>query len=137
MTVETDQKKYDFALVASDDLDAPYLVRFRNTDTKAATPPPLATELRAVGELTGYKVRGDKSLRPQSINDDGSRTFITWSADQPIPAVFAINRLGSEAMVDGYMRNSVFTIDHVHQQLVFRIDNATATASRLPRKGKK
>lgn len=43
----------------------------------------------------------------------------------------------SEAMVDGYMRNSVFTIDHVHQQLVFRIDNATATASRLPRKGKK
>jgi type IV secretion system protein VirB9 len=34
-------------------------------------------------------------------------------------------------MVDGYMRNDIFTIDRVHQRLVFRIDKKLARAQRI------
>jgi len=137
MEVETDQRKYEFALAVSDDLKIPYLIRVHADDNQATKHRSPTTEPRLEGELTSYRLSGDRSLRPQSINDDGYRTFITWAPDQLIPAVFSVNRLGNEAMVDGYMRDKVFTIDHVHQQLIFRIDSAVATARRLPRKGKK
>jgi type IV secretion system protein VirB9 len=77
-----------------------------------------------------YNVRGNRELRPSAITDDGSKTYIEWRPDQAIPAVFALDRLKREEMVNGYMRDDVFTIDRVYDRLVFRIDRATATAVR-------
>lgn len=78
-----------------------------------------------------YRVTGEKALRPESISDDGVRTYLIWHPDKALPAVFAINASGDEEIVDGYMRDGVFTIDRVYAKLVFRIDRKTAKAERL------
>ena len=80
-----------------------------------------------------YRVTGEKALRPESIRDDGVHTYLIWHPDQALPAVFAINASGDEEIVDGYMRDGVFTIDRVYAKLVFRIDRKTAKAERLTR----
>jgi type IV secretion system protein VirB9 len=82
--------------------------------------------------MTGrYKLSGAVELRPAKISDDGIHTYIAWAPDQALPAVFAVNAMGAEEMVDGYMRNDVFTIDRIHQRLVFRIDKKLASAQRI------
>jgi type IV secretion system protein VirB9 len=80
-----------------------------------------------------YRVSGERALRPEQISDDGDKTYLVWGADQALPAVFAINAFGGEEIVDGYMRDGVFTIDRVYTRLVFRIDRKVAKADRLTR----
>jgi type IV secretion system protein VirB9 len=77
-----------------------------------------------------YKLSGEASLRPVRISDDGTHMYLEWSEDQALPAVFALNAQGEEEMVDGYMRQGIFTIDRVHNRLVFRIDKKFARADR-------
>lgn len=79
----------------------------------------------------GYKLSGEKTLRPVRIADDGARTYIEWDPDQALPAVFAVNAQGGEEMVDGYMRAGIFTIDRVIPVLIFRIDKKWAKAVRF------
>ena len=97
--------------------------------------PSVGTGLTSTSAMTGYKLSGEKSLRPSRIGDDGVHTYIEWSEDQALPAVFAVNALGDEEMVDGYMRQDIFTIDRVHQRLVFRIGKKLAKAERVIRQG--
>lgn len=78
-----------------------------------------------------YRLSGEKSLRPSRIGDDGVHMYLEWSEEQALPAVFAINALGEEEMVDGYMRQGIFTIDRVHHALVFRIGKKRARAERV------
>lgn len=83
------------------------------------------------GTTGRYRLTGAAELRPTQISDDGTHTYIVWAPEQALPAVFAISATGKEEIVDGYMRNDVFTIDRVHQQLVFRIDKQLARAKRI------
>jgi type IV secretory pathway VirB9-like protein len=78
-----------------------------------------------------YRLSGEKSLRPARIGDDGTHMYLEWDEEQALPAVFALNALGEEEMVDGYMRSGVFTIDRVHRDLVFRIGKKRAHAKRV------
>jgi type IV secretion system protein VirB9 len=77
-----------------------------------------------------YKLSGDRRLLPISIQDDGARVYLRWSASQALPAVFAVGDQGQEEVVNGYMRDDTFVIDRVYGRLVFRIDKARALASR-------
>jgi type IV secretory pathway VirB9-like protein len=81
--------------------------------------------------VAAYRLSGEKSLRPARIGDDGTHMYLEWDEEQALPAVFALNALGEEEMVDGYMRSGVFTIDRVHQDLVFRIGKKRAQAKRV------
>lgn len=78
-----------------------------------------------------YRLSGEKSLRPVRIGDDGTHMYLEWSEHQALPAVFAVNALGDEEMVDGYMRQGIFTIDRVHNSLVFIIGKKRAKATRV------
>ena len=52
-----------------------------------------------------------------------------------MPAVFALDPLGQETLVNGMMRDGMYVIDSVAKRLVFRLNAQTAYASRhLPRK---
>jgi type IV secretion system protein VirB9 len=87
----------------------------------------------ALGVSSSYRLSGEMSLRPARIGDDGIHMYIEWSEEQALPAVFALNALGDEEMVDGYMRQGVFTIDRVYPALVFRIGKKRAKAMRVSR----
>ena len=130
--VQTDRRSYDFDLEAGEGLMSAYLVRLQ-FGSDASPPPPAPIEL-ASEEISNldwsYRLRGDASVRPASIRDNGRKTVITYAPTQPLPAVFAIGATGDEEVVDGYMRGDAFVIDRVHAELVFRIDKEKATARR-------
>jgi type IV secretion system protein VirB9 len=134
LAVETDRRAYSFILETGDGLQAAYLVRLRfdGAQDVAALQPPIPTDGLS-GLDWAYRLRGDRSVRPVSIRDNGEKTVIEYAPGQALPAVFAIGPTGAEEVVDGYMRGGLFIIDRVHQQLVFRIDRAKATATRSER----
>ena len=126
LVVETDRRSYRFNLVPAIDTNAPYLVRMTYPATAAAF-----NSMPAAPRPGGiWKVTGAKALTPTAISDDGTHTYVRWSRDQLIPAVFAVNDVGGEELVDGYMRGDVYTIDRINRRLVFRIDKAKASAVR-------
>jgi|GEM_PF-548357 type IV secretion system protein VirB9 len=134
LTVETDRRVYNFQLETGDGLQAAYLVRLQFAGGAGIAQSPSGQGLI---ELTGldwtYRLRGDQSVRPASVRDNGAKTVIEYAPGQSLPAVFAIGPTGDEQVVDGYMRDGLFVIDRVHEELVFRIDKAMATARRSVR----
>lgn len=129
MTVRSDRRSYTIELEAGDDRRAAYVVRYvYPSDFHEASPgqsPP-----GAASAVARYRLKGAASLRPQSIADDGERTYIRWGEEQPLPAVFASDATGRELTIDGQMRGEYYTIDRVWPRLVFRIDKLQATAER-------
>lgn len=128
LLVQTDRRSYPFRVRTESGLMAAYLVQF--TFAPPARAPEAASPPRATGEVWAYRLKGDASVRPSAISDDGIRTTIEFAAEQPLPAVFAIGSNGEEEVVNGYMRDDRFVIDRVHSELVFRIDKARAIARR-------
>ena len=57
LTVETDQRNYDFALQSDLSLSAAYLVRFAYAPAIAAEPEPI---YETTGQLWSYKLKGDR-----------------------------------------------------------------------------
>ena len=138
LSVGTNASSYQFTLTAAFGASVPYLVRVENGGSTVSgkfspqiwTPP-------VVVQPGLYKLSGNKELRPSVIRDDGAKMYIEWSGPQAIPAVFSLNNLGREEMVNGYMRGGAFTIDRIYDRLIFRIDKAEATARRYLPKVKK
>jgi type IV secretion system protein VirB9 len=135
MLVDTAQRRYEFDLATGTGLAAAYVVRFVGSAPAPATIS-LAAQPAAAPVMTGeYRLSGEATLRPSRIGDDGTRTYLEWDAYQSLPAVFGIGFNGEEEVVDGYMRNGVFTIDRVYGELVFRIDKKLARARRTVKVG--
>jgi len=78
----------------------------------------------------GWHLTGAPLLRPAEIRDDGQRIFLTFDADQELPAVFGITRSGEETLVNGHMRGGVYVVDEMYPALVFRLGRDVARASR-------
>lgn len=100
-----------------------------SNDAAKASTAPVASPV----EMITYRLSGERALHPTRIGDDGERTYLEWSDEQALPAVFAINAFGEEEMADGYMRDGIYTIDRVYERLVFRIGRNTAKAFRNER----
>lgn len=134
LTVQTNRRAYSFQLETGVSLQSAYVVRLQ-FGGGSAVPAPQSGQSPA--DLTGldwtYRLRGDQSVRPAAIRDNGQKTVIEYAPGQSLPAVFAIGPTGAEEVVDGYMRDGMFVIDRVHEELVFRIDKAKATARRSAR----
>ncbi|MBC9032999.1 TrbG/VirB9 family P-type conjugative transfer protein [Sphingomonas sp. JC676] len=132
MVVITDTRAYSFDLAPLGEAqpDMAYTVRFLYPSPVQAG----AAAENAKGEapLGRYRLRGVESLRPAGMHDDGTHTYIEWPVDRPLPAIYAINDSGNESLVNGMMRDGRIVIDSVQPKLVFRIDNRSATATRLP-----
>lgn len=130
MTVVTSARFYTFDLTTSTTGLAAYQIRFRYPSVDAFTmPSPDARPTETVGL---YHVRGSRALRPDRISDDGRKTYIEWSPDVPLPAIFFLDERGRETLANGHMRDGLFILDSVFQRLLFRIDEHTARAVRLP-----
>lgn len=132
MTVVTSVRVYLFELIPmyGPSADMAYTVRFRYP--AAGTAEPTGAEAPALAEGR-YRLSGARSLRPDRINDDGRHTYIEWAPGRSIPAVYALDASGQEALVNGMMRDDVFVIDSVARRLVFRVDRRVARADRARR----
>jgi type IV secretion system protein VirB9 len=131
MTVQTDRRVYELQLTHQGVGFAPTIVRVVDQSPSPRTTTTTRVSIPNVDlQDQTYIISGSKALRPTSLRDDGTKTYIEWAADQALPATFAIGPAGDEQMVDGYIRAGVFTIDRVYSQLIFRIDNDSAKAKR-------
>lgn len=124
--IETKFHTYTLALSSNPPADPALYLRILGSDPTRAVAPASAPKTAAME----WKLSGNRELMPSSIHDDGEKTYLEWNADQAIPAVLAIDRLGREEMINAYMRGSVFTIDRVYDHLVFRLDKVSAEARR-------
>ena len=115
-------------VVAGPANDVAYAVRFSIPAPEGAAAPNLV--LPPPEAINAYAMKGEISLRPAKVLDDGSRTYIEWGPDQALPAVFALSALGEEETVDTYMRGGVMVIDRVYARLIFRIGKYKAQATR-------
>lgn len=141
LSVRTTRHDYDIYLATARDQDVPLVVRVSSGASAAGTDQRLGQSSASCPEEQDptctkpewgtYRQSGSVSVRPASITDDGTRTFIAFGKDQAIPAVFAIGPSRKEEMVDGYIRGGVYTLDRVYDELVFRIDDDAARAKRL------
>ena len=92
--------------------------------------PPVPGQQQGEERWWSYRVKGRDALKPVGIRDDGEKTYILFSPNQLLPAIFAISPTGDETLTNGYMRGAVFVLDRVWDELVFRIDGKKATALR-------
>jgi type IV secretion system protein VirB9 len=141
LSVETDRQTYEFSVSVSYQGTVPWLVRVERGGgiARGMFPTMPLSTMPPANPLPSseWKLKGDKSLEPTMIRDDGAKVSIQWSNSQAIPAVFALDAQGQEQMVNGYMRGDVFVIDRVFDHLVFRIDKAMSRADRNEPKAKK
>lgn len=128
--VRTQLRQYRFKVIAGPANDVAYVVRLSIPAPAGSSAPSLV--LPPSGAVNAYTMKGESSLRPVKVLDDGSRTYIEWGPDQALPAVFALSPLGEEETVDAYMRGGVMVIDRVYARLIFRIGKFKAQAARLP-----
>lgn len=129
LIVLTDARRYSFLLSTGMVVGvSPYIVRFRYAGIDMA-PPTIVSDT-----ATSYRVRGAKELVPEAMSDDGTATTIRWSADAAIPAIYALDAQGKEALVNGAMRDGAFVVDGIAPRFVFRSGKRKATATREARK---
>lgn len=128
LEVRTQLRTYQFRLLVGPANDVVYAVRFSIGPDRAANAAVAA--MPAEDAAWAYAVKGEESLRPAQILDDGVRTYIAWGPDQALPAIFAVNPLGQEETVDSYMRGELTVIDRVYSRLVFRMGKRKAEAVR-------
>ncbi|MCW2404403.1 type IV secretion system protein VirB9 [Sphingobium sp. B1D7B] len=133
MTVVTDARIYLFDLYPLDRVspDMAYRVRFiyprPPEDVQQAVPDEEIVDAY-------YTLRGDKTLRPIELSDDGVHTYIEWPPNVAMPAIYMVDERGQESLVNGMMRDGFFVVDAIAPRLVFRIDRRSASAiRRLPK----
>lgn len=133
MTVITSVRVYNFDLHALSEpaSDMPYTVHF-SYPAPAVRASAYVDVSSLKRSLSRYKISGDRSLRPDSVSDDGEHTYISWSREKPIPAVYTIGDSGQETLANGAMRDDIYVVDGVPGRLDFRIDSHFARAVRLP-----
>lgn len=136
MTVVTDARTYRFELTSSDGNIGivAFEVRFHYPQQPGLGLQQLQSAMQSP-PLGLYRLRGERSLRPRAMSDDGARTSIDWPPDVGLPAIFVIDEHGRELVANGNMRDGLYVIDSVYAHLLFRIDRHVVRADRyLPKK---
>lgn len=135
MTVVTSVRIYNFDLASLPELtpDIPYTVQFRYPAANARPDNDQYVDVAAATKrLSRYKVTGDRELWPAVITNDGRHTLISWPRSAAIPAIYALDGHGHDALVNGMMRtDDVYEVDGVPDRLMFRIDDNVAYAVRV------
>ena len=69
---------------------------------------PVGPEQAAIEKPARYELKGERSLWPESIADDGQFTSLRWAEDAALPAIYQEDAQGNLALVNGLMRDGVF-----------------------------
>lgn len=127
LTVISDQRSYNFTLYGASSGEGvqPYVVSF------IYPVPPAEPVVAVAAPAASYRLRGDKTIWPATMSDDGAATAIRWGVEQTIPAVYLQDQRGHLALVNGAMQNGDYVIQGVHGRLVFVLGKARATATRV------
>lgn len=137
MSVVTNRRTYEFELHASkppksgDYVDLTYAIKFRYPEEAAALQLAEQRRKEAEGLLDtdpeldqntnwNYWVQGSESLSPDRAYDDRRFTYLRFSHNKDMPAVYAIDETGSEALVNTHVEGDFIVVHKIAQQFVLR-----------------
>ncbi|MFZ3482145.1 TrbG/VirB9 family P-type conjugative transfer protein [Sphingomonas sp. 3-13AW] len=124
MVIVTDQRRYVFVINSqAGEGSGTFVLRFSYPDSPT-------NEVQHQRRNADYRLKGARELFPLLMSDDGKRTTITWDLNTALPAIFAVDERGQEALVNGRMVDGDYRIEGVAQRYVFRLGKARALATR-------
>ena len=143
MTVVTDKRTYLFDLNAPRGAQPIYALSFKYPDYPAPgaiAPPPQPESAVALAVVQpeppaptlnfGWEMRGDKTVLPARVFDDGSSVFLSWPERASLPAILRPTSDGKEGPVDYRVEEGQIVIDGIPHQLILRLGKERATVTR-------
>ena len=123
MTVVTNLRRYNFELglrARNTARTAPFSVRFLYVPPVVAfiaPPPPPAPP---VERNSAYSYEGSSKTLPVRVFDDGLDTYFAFRAEEDLPAIFALDPDGGEAVVNTRQRDGYVVADRIARGFVLR-----------------
>lgn len=138
MTVVTDRRRYVFELVVAapkaSTKDMAYVVRFlvpapAPVAVAAPPPPPPPPPTAPVARNSAYSVKGDTTIQPAKVFDDGAATYFAWSEQSDLPAVFVVGADGVEGLANAVVRDGYLVVDQLAPRFVLRSGKSSLTVT--------
>jgi len=123
MTVVTNLRRYNFQLSvrAHAPKEAiPYSVRFTYPQEAVAVVVPPPPPAPPVDRNHAYSYQGSVKALPLQMFDDGQATYFAFGRDEDLPAIFALEPDGSEAVVNSHMLSGFIVVDRLAPGFVLR-----------------
>jgi type IV secretion system protein VirB9 len=122
MTVVTSLRRYNFQLSVQRQASRslPFTVRFLYAPPVVAMiappPPPEPPEERNAA----YSYQGSAQTVPLRVFDDGLDTYFAFRREEELPAIFAVDPDGGEAVVNTRLRDGYVVVDRVARAFILR-----------------
>lgn len=122
MTVITNLRRYTFQLSVQKQATktTPFTVRFLYAAPVVAVVAPPPPPPPPVERNTAYSYDGSTHALPVKVFDDGLDTYFTFKADEDMPAIFAVDPDGGEAVVNTRQYQGYTVVDRIARGFVLR-----------------
>jgi type IV secretion system protein VirB9 len=123
MTVVTNLRRYNFQLSVRDHVKAhviPYSVRFTYPQAAVAVISPPEPPAPPVDRNHAYTYQGSAKALPTQMFDDGQSTYFAFGRDDDLPAIYAVDADGGEAVVNSHMQSGYIVVDRIAPGFVLR-----------------
>jgi type IV secretion system protein VirB9 len=123
MTVVTNLRRYTFSLNVRARAPAkqiPYTVRFLYPPAMVAVVEPPVPPPPPVDRNHAYSYQGSTKALPTRMFDDGQSTYFAFAEGEDLPAIYAVEADGGEAVVNSHMRDGLIVVDRVSPGFVLR-----------------
>jgi type IV secretion system protein VirB9 len=121
MTVVTNLRRYEFQLSVRTKAKAaqiPYTVRFVYPAPARVVPPPPPPPPQDKNHA--YSYQGSTKVLPTRMFDDGEATYFAFAEGGDLPAIYAVEADGGEAVVNSHMRDGYIVVDRVAPAFVLK-----------------
>ncbi|MDZ4375045.1 MAG: TrbG/VirB9 family P-type conjugative transfer protein [Phenylobacterium sp.] len=124
MTVITNLRRYNFELglrPRAAARSAPFSVRFLYPPPVIAViAPPPPPSPPPVERNIAYSYEGSSKTLPTKVFDDGLDTYFSFRESEDLPAIFAVDPDGGEAVVNTRQRDGYVVVDRISRAFVLR-----------------
>jgi len=103
----------------------------QDASSQVAVSDPVAEPAEVAVLNFAWRRTGDPALLPLRIYDDGKATFISWTAEQTLPAILTRNDAGEEGPVNFAVHGTTIMIDDVPALIVLRSGDLSATLENM------
>jgi len=123
MTVVTNLRRYNFELGLRSRgaaRSAPFSVRFLYAPPVVAYIAPLPPPPPPLERNSAYSYEGSSKTLPVKVFDDGQDTYFAFRQEEDLPAIFAVDPDGGEAVVNTRQRDGYVVADRIARGFVLR-----------------
>ena len=72
---------------------------------------------------TGYTMKGSKTIKPNTVFDDGRFTYLRFDAHRPVPSIYAKDPTG-ESLVNHHVRQNYLIVQRLANEFILRLNRS-------------